>query len=125
MKVSAFLFMIFFTMKYESIKKNRDFVKAYKKGRKVVSNLVVLYKVKNDGAGTRIGITVSKKVGKAVVRNRVRRLIREGIFLNYDKLPDGYDYVFVARVKAAEANYSAITSNVHYAVNKLRKISKK
>lgn len=112
-------------MKYESIKKNRDFVKAYKKGRKVVSNLVVLYKVKNDGAGTRIGITVSKKVGKAVVRNRVRRLIREGIFLNYDKLPDGYDYVFVARVKAAEANYSAITSNVHYAVNKLRKISKK
>ncbi len=112
-------------MKYESIKNNRDFVRAYKKGKKAVSNLIVLYKIRNDKNKKRIGITVSKKVGKAVVRNRVKRLIRQSIYLNYDKLSDEYDYVFVARIKAAGADYKDVLGNVNYAVNKIQRKNKK
>ncbi len=108
-------------MKYETIKKNRDFLRAYKKGKKSVSRLIVIYKIRNEGDKKRIGITVSKKVGKAVVRNRVKRLIRQGIYVNYERLTDGYDYVFVARIKAAEANYKDILGNLIYAVNKIQK----
>ncbi|MDO4772962.1 MAG: ribonuclease P protein component [Bacillota bacterium] len=111
-------------MKYEAIKNNRDFVRAYKKGKKAVSNLIVLYKIKNDGNEKRIGITVSKKVGKAVTRNRVKRLIREAVYLNYKKLTDGYDYVFVARVRAADAEYKDLISNANYAVNKIQNMKK-
>ncbi len=106
-------------MKYESIKNNRDFVRAYKSGNRFVSNLIVLYKVKNNLENKRIGITVSKKVGNAVIRNRVRRLIRECIYLNYDKLENGYDYVFVARIRANNANYQKVLSNMRFLVKKL------
>ncbi len=106
-------------MKYESIKNNKDFVKAYKRGSKVVSSLVVLYKIKNSCSKKRIGITTSKKVGKAVTRNRVRRLIRQAIYENYSQLKDGYDYVFVARIKASDSNYQQVLKNVTYVVRKI------
>ncbi len=118
-------------MKYETIKKNDDFVRAYKKGKRVVGHLMVAYKVsakkrskkfeknKRKASDKRIGITVSKKVGNAVQRNRARRLIRQAIYEGYGKLEDGYDYVFVARVRANGATYDMIKKNFTYVVGKL------
>ena len=59
----------------------------------------------------RLGITVSKKVGNAVKRNRIRRHIFEAYRLNEQKLKVGYDFVFVARCSAVGADFS------HYLVN--------
>ncbi len=70
---------------------------------------LVLYARRNRSAQNRVGITVGKKLGKAVVRNRVRRRIREVYRLNEDKLLPGYDIVLVARSRAICADFSALT----------------
>jgi ribonuclease P protein component len=68
--------------------------------------LLVLYAAPNDLPQTRVGITVSRRVGKAVVRNRVRRRVREAARLVLPRLCTGYDLVFVARPASAGADWS-------------------
>ena len=60
-----------------SLKKNRDFQRVYSKRQSFANRSLVMYKMSNDRADTRIGISVSKKVGNSVVRHRVTRVIRE------------------------------------------------
>ena len=66
---------------------------------------LVLYARKNRSAANRVGITVSKKLGHAVVRNRVRRRLREVYRLNEDRFTPGYDIVVVARSRAIKAPF--------------------
>ena len=70
---------------------------------------LVLYVRKNRTSGNRIGITVSKKLGKAHVRNRTRRRLREVYRLNEDKFQPGWDIVVVARTKAVDAPFDKLT----------------
>lgn len=93
-------------MTIESIKKNTDFAKAYKKGVSKVHAFLVLYRCSNGLPHYRIGISVSKKVGNSVVRSRVKRLIKEVCRLNTQGFKPGYDYVFVARVRMKDATYN-------------------
>ena len=89
-------------MRFETIKRNNDFVRAYKRGKCAVDPMVVLYYQKNRFGKTRIGITASKKVGNAVRRNRAKRVITHAL---YEVLPadaGGYDLVFVARVRTTQ-----------------------
>ena len=72
---------------------------------------LVLYARKNRTEGNRVGITVSKKLGKAHVRNRTRRRIREVYRLNEEKFLPGWDIVIVARTKAVEAEFSRLTQS--------------
>ena len=67
---------------------------------------------KNGLQFNRLGITVSSKIGKAVVRNRVRRRIKEAYRLNEDKFKTPYDIVIVSRVRAANAVFSEIEESV-------------
>ena len=88
-------------MKFKAVNKNKEFIKAYRKGKCSVQPGVVVYCIKNRYHGTRIGITSSKKIGCAVRRNRSRRVIRAAIrSLNLD-MSKGYDLIFVARGKTA------------------------
>ena len=70
---------------------------------------LVLYARRNRTGGNRVGITVSKKLGHAVVRNRVRRRLREVYRLNEEKFQPGWDIVVVARGRAVEAPFSQLT----------------
>ena len=71
--------------------------------------LVVLYVVGNDEVGcTRVGITVSGRVGKAVVRNRVRRRLRAALDARFEQLPAQSDVVVAARPPSAEAGWSEL-----------------
>lgn len=81
------------------INENREFVRLYKKGRSFVTPSLVVYLRKNRFKYNRFGITTSKKIGKAVKRNRARRIIREAYRLLEPAVKKGYDFVFVARVK--------------------------
>jgi ribonuclease P protein component len=68
----------------------------------------------------RLGVTVSRKVGPAVTRNRVKRLIREAFRLNQHQLPTSWDLVVVARREAREASLIEIEQEILKAVRALR-----
>ena len=91
-----------------SLKFNHVFQRLYRKGDSAVSPNLALYVRKNGREESRLGLTVSTKVGKAVVRNRTRRRLREIYRTNEDKLLSGYDVVVVARVRAANAPYAVL-----------------
>lgn len=84
---------------YITLKDNRDFSRLYKRGKSYVSPVLVTYVMKNKSHSVRFGITTSKKIGKAVVRSRARRVIRAAYYELYPNIDKGYDFVFVARGK--------------------------
>ena len=85
--------------KFLTIKENRDFLRLYKKGKSFIGPSLVTYVLKNRSNEKRYGITTSKKIGKAVQRNRARRVIRAALYDLYSDIIPGYDIVFVARGK--------------------------
>lgn len=93
-----------------SLKTNNDFRRVYRKGTSAVRPCVVVYARRNGQRGTRLGFTVTAKVGKAHTRNRVRRRLREIYRLHEAGLRPGYDMVVVARTRAAGASYKRLES---------------
>ena len=91
-----------------SLKLNHIFQRLYHTSG-CANGFFVLYARKNRTDTNRVGITVSKKLGKAHIRNRVRRRIREVYRLNEDCFLPGWDIVVVARTKAVFANFSDLT----------------
>ena len=73
------------------------------------NSFLVLYARKNRTATNRVGVTVSKKLGCAVVRNRVRRRLREVYRLNEDAFLQGWDIVVVARSRCIDAPFESLT----------------
>ncbi|HAE44871.1 MAG TPA: ribonuclease P protein component [Lachnospiraceae bacterium] len=92
----------------ESIKKNEDFRSCYKTGRSCADKYLVVYNRKNGLSKSRLGISVSKKVGNSVVRHRLTRLIREAARLHEKQFDSGSDIVVVARRSADGASYHEI-----------------
>lgn len=93
-----------------SLKLNHIFQRLYHtKG--AADGYLVLYARKNRTAGNRVGITVSKKLGKAHIRNRTRRRIREVYRLNEHRFQPGWDIVVVARSKAVDASFDKLTKS--------------
>ena len=91
-----------------TVKENYEFRRIYRKGKSLVSPQMVLYWQKNRQGQSRLGITVSTKLGKAVVRNRVRRQLREMYRLHLPEMKKGYDVILVGRVKAVHTPYAAM-----------------
>lgn len=89
-----------------SLKENRVFRRLYAKGKSQAAPALVLYCRKNGRETSRFGITAGTKLGHAVVRNRVRRRLREIYRTNEDRLLPGYDIVVVARVRAVHSRYA-------------------
>lgn len=84
---------------FASLKKNQDFRKVYGQGTYAANEMFVAYALANDLSQNRIGITVSKKIGNAVKRNRIKRLVKESCRL-YSQLQSsklGFDFVILAR----------------------------
>ena len=89
-----------------SLKLNHVFRKLYNRGDSAVNRYLVRYCQPNHLQENRVGITVGNKLGKAVVRNRVRRRLREIYRLNADKLIDNADLVIVARSRCVGGEYA-------------------
>ncbi len=106
-------------MKFSSaLKLNHIFQRLYRTGGQG-SSCLVLYARRNRTNTNRVGITVSKKLGHAVVRNRVRRRLREVYRLNEDRFLSGWDIVVVARSKAVRADFEKLTQCYLSAAEKL------
>ncbi|MBQ9757096.1 MAG: ribonuclease P protein component [Clostridia bacterium] len=98
---------------------NSQFKRLYQRGVSSVTPSVVLYAKGNGLAQNRVGITVSKKIGKAVVRNRSKRRLREVYRLNIDRLKCGFDFVMVARGRTANVPFSKLSADFLNAAKEL------
>ena len=96
--------------KIVAVNENRDFRKAYAKGKSSVSPVLVTYVCKNRGKHLRVGITASKKIGNAVQRNRSRRVIRAALRQLWPRLDHNrnVDLIFVARGKTPFVKSTAV-----------------
>jgi ribonuclease P protein component len=83
--------------KLYTLKKNNEFKKVYSRGRSVAGQSIVLYFLPGITGRKNFGFSVGKKVGKAVVRNRVKRVLRELCRINQHCFKDGYNYVLIPR----------------------------
>jgi len=95
--------------KFPSIKKNEDFRQIYRTGKSCANEALVMYIVFNDTDSSRLGISVSKKVGNSVVRHHIARLLRECFRLHLNQMKSGYDIVVVARQPAAAMRYEEMS----------------
>ena len=105
----------------DSLKKNSDFQRVYKKGESKANRHLVMYVLENGLSTNRIGISVSKKVGNSVVRHHLTRLIRESYRLQEKVFNSGLDIVIVARTNAATATYRDVESAILH-LGKLQRI---
>ena len=98
-------------MKFSSsLKLNHIFRRLYHTSGQANSCLI-LYARRNRTSTNRVGITVSKKLGKAHIRNRIRRRIREVYRLNEEKFQPGWDIVVVARSRSLTADFTKLTES--------------
>ena len=105
--------------KEQRIKKNEEFSAVFNHGRSVANRQFVLYVLKKeDQEQLRLGLSVSKKVGNAVVRNRIKRLIRTVFQEKQELLLPAYDYVVIARKPTADMNYLEFHSSLAHVMKK-------
>jgi len=100
------------------IRRNSDFRRAFRLRCAVSDGRVTIFGAKNELPHARLGISISRKVGGAVVRNRWKRLLREAFRLSSEKLPPGIDLVVVPRT-GVEPRLSELTSSLLRLAKKL------
>src|SRR3954468_17923755 len=91
--------------KRRRLSRSGEFERVYREGRSHASRHLVVYafpRAADADSEPRLGVSVGRKVGGAVERNRMKRLLREAFWAAAEELPDGYDYVIVARPDAGE-----------------------
>jgi ribonuclease P protein component len=115
-----------FSMKKElRIKKNKEFQDAFQKGRSFANRQFVVYALRKEGQATfRVGLSVSKKMGNAVMRNKIKRYIRQSIFELQDLIYTENDYVIIARKPTSEMDFFEVKKSLMH-VLKVGKVLKK
>ena len=106
------------------LKENHLFRRAYNRGKTAADSRLALYVRRNGQKINRLGFTVSTKVGHAVVRNRVRRRLREIYRLNEGGMAPGCDVVIVARTRAASSDYHQLEKSFLRLADKLGLLKK-
>ena len=94
------------------IRKNMEFKNIYKVGKNYWNRNLILYVKKNGLDETRVGYTITKKIGNAVIRNKIRRRMKEIYRLNFHNVKEGYDLVFIAKRSINDISYKELESSV-------------
>ncbi|GHU85061.1 hypothetical protein FACS1894198_2160 [Clostridia bacterium] len=110
-----------FVRKTETLNKNKQFRRVYYRGKSIVLPVLVIYLLRNGLNRNRLGITTSKKIGKAVTRNRAKRVIKAAFSEVADVLPVGFDFVLVARGRTAKEKSTYIKQVMQRGIKVLMK----
>jgi ribonuclease P protein component len=102
------------------LRRSKDFARVRRFGRSAGTSLLALYVMPTRTPDIHVGFSVSKRVGKAVTRNRVKRLMREAVREHLPGLAPGQNLVFIARPAAASACYADVREAIHYVLRKTR-----
>ena len=110
-------------MKKENrLKKRKEFNFIFSHGESISSKNIVLVFLKSKLKKYKVGFSVSKKVGKAVVRNKVRRRIKEIVRQSCESLKNGFNYIFIAKPCASEASFEQLKLDIAFLMNKFNQI---
>ena len=116
--------MIYKLSKQGMLHKNKKFQVVYKLGKSYANRMVVLYVLANHDNVRRIGFAAGKKLGGAVIRNRVKRLLRESYRLNQFQLISGVDLILVGRQAAIKADRMEVSKAFMNLCNKAKILAK-
>ena len=112
--------------KRQRIKKNEEFQKVFKRGKSFANRQFVVYVFNvEDQQEFRIGLSVGKKIGNAVTRNRIKRYIRQAFFEMKDELRQDRDYVIIARHPAATFDFHETKKSLQHVLRIARVLKKK
>ncbi|MEN2766784.1 ribonuclease P protein component [Ornithinibacillus xuwenensis] len=107
------------------VKDNKEFQLIFKKGKSFANRqLVIYYMKKPDQAHFRIGLSVGKKIGNAVVRNRIKRYLREAFHELEDKIQSPYDIIVIARQPTKDMDLISIKKSLNHLLSKERLLKK-
>ena len=101
-----------------SIKKDRHFRNIYNKGTSIANKQLVMYSIKNGSEFNNIGISASKKIGKSVIRNLIKRRIKEVYKIQEPLLKQGYDIIIIVRAAAVELSFNDLNKSVNHLLKK-------
>lgn len=110
--------------KRQRIKKNEEFQMIFKKGKSFANRQFVVYCLEEKQEYFRIGLSVSKKVGNAVVRNRIKRYIRQAFLELKEEVNSNMNYIIIARNPAAKLDFHETKKSLEH-VLKIAKVMKK
>lgn len=98
------------------LKKNKDFKVVYKKGKSFANRDFVIYRKNNNLEKARIGFSVSKKVGRAWKRNKIKRRLREILRKNSNLTSLNYDIIVIVRQSIKDTEYSLMEKSLNHAL---------
>ena len=102
------------------VKKNEDFSLIIKEKQSLANRSFIIYYRKNDYPNARVGISVSKKLGKAVVRNKIKRQVRMMVQQTID-FEKSYDYIVIIRNKYLKLDFNSNLNELQYLYKKILK----
>lgn len=104
----------------DRIRKRRDFLAAARSTSHATPGVVIQLRNRRDDAPARIGFTVTKKLGDAVIRNRIKRRLREAARLTMpDIVSPGFDYVLIGRAAGLERPFTGLQNDIRTALKTL------
>ena len=96
--------------KENRLRSNMEFKRIYSRGKNYWNRNLILYVKKNNINVTRIGYSITKKIGNSVVRNKIRRRMKEICRLRFHQLKDGYDLIFIPKKNVVDLSYKELES---------------
>ncbi|WP_093214709.1 ribonuclease P protein component [Sediminibacillus albus] len=111
--------------KAHRMKKNEEFQHVFNKGRSFANRQLVIYFLKKDRQSHyRIGLSVSKKIGNAVVRNRIKRYLRQAFHELDERVANNYDYIIIARKPAKDMDFHQMKKSLSHVLHKSKLLTK-
>ncbi len=110
--------------KDQRIKKNKEFQQIFRKGKSFANRQFIVYVLKSEQTEFRLGLSVSKKVGNAVARNRIKRYVRQTFLELKDELLPNADYIIIARPQAATLDFHESKKSLEHVLKIARALPK-